>query len=187
MTGYKVRAAGSLGFVILLLGLGILVAYLYVAGKRPRVGSLVAVFILATVLLGPAFTPQTSLWVLLAVLLARPYRPELIAVTLTQVAHYVAIWGWLGGWLTTAQNGPYVLYWLAIILRAAVELWILAEVVLDIARPHRDALRTPDLPDPIGGVLNDGETLTPLAPARAAGSASPELELVGYERPTARH
>lgn len=187
MTGFKVRAAGSLGFALLLLGLGVFIAYLYVSGRRPRVGSMVAAVVLATVLLGPAFTPQTSLWVLLAVVLARPFAAELIALSITHVAYYVAIWGWLGGWLTTNQNGPYVLYWLAIICRVLVEAWILAEVVLDIARPHRDSLRSPDLPDPIGGVLNDGELVAPppvpqraLLPAQGAW----EEELIGYERPT---
>ncbi|MDO5677073.1 MAG: hypothetical protein Q4G35_06145 [Propionibacteriaceae bacterium] len=166
ITGYTVRSAGSLAFAVLLLALGVFIAYLYVTQKKPRIGSMVAAVILATTLLGPAFTPQTSLWLLLAVVLARPYTPELIALTLTQVGYYVAIWGWLGGSLTSAQNGPYLLYWLAIILHAAVQLWILIEVVIDIAQPYRDMLRTPDAPDPIGGVLND--------------------RLIGYERPTAR-
>lgn len=180
MSGYKVRSTGSLAFVLLVLALGVFVAYLYVARKQPRVGSMVAVFVMTTVLLGPGFTPQTSLWLLLVVLLARPYRPELIALTLTQVAYYVAIWGWLGGWLTTHQNGPYVLYWLAIILRGAVELWILLEVLVDIARPRRDALRTPDCPDPVGGALNETMVVEP-APDPADLL---EAELVGYERPT---
>ena len=95
--------------------------------------------------------------VLLAVVLARPYRPELIAVTITQVGYYVAIWGWLGGGLTTNQSGPYVVYWLAIIFHFVVEAWLLIEVVLDVARPLRDPTRTPTIPDPIGGRLNDGE------------------------------
>lgn len=182
MTGFKVRAAGSLGFALLILALAVLIAYLYVARKRPRVGSLIAVVIVLTVILGPSFTPQTSLWVLFAVLLARPFRMELVALTITQVAHYVAIWGWLGGWLTTNQNGPYVLYWLAIICRVLVEAWILVEVMLDIANPYRDTLRSPDLPDPIGGVLNDGEIVRqPPTPHHAAL----EDELAGYERPTA--
>lgn len=166
--GLGTRHTGSLAFIILVLVLGIFVAYLYLTGKRPRVGSLIAVVILLTVVLGPAFPPQTSLWVLLAVLLARPYRPELIAVSLTEVGYYLAIWGWLGGSLTSAQQGPYLLYWLAVILRVAVELWVLLEAVLDIARPRRDVMRTPDVPDPIGGVLNRGEEKYPLVEAAHA-------------------
>ena len=155
--GWSTRHAGSIAFAILVLALAVLIAYLYVTKRRPRVGSLVAAMILLTVLLGPAFPPQTALWVLFAVVLARPFKPELIAVTVVEVAYYLAIWGWLGGSLTTAQSGPYYLYWLAIILRAAVEAWVLSEVLFDIVRPTRDTLRTPDVADPIGGVLNDHE------------------------------
>ncbi|MBB1510389.1 glycosyltransferase 87 family protein [Tessaracoccus sp. MC1756] len=147
MFGLQLRESGPLLFVVLLLGLGAFIAYLYVARKRPRVGSMVAVVVFATLLMGPAFPPQSALWLLLALVLARPYKPELIALSITQVAYYIAIWGWLGGWLTTNQNGPFMLYWAAILLHVAVEVWILAEVVADIVRPARDPLRDPVLPD----------------------------------------
>ena len=157
LIGVPLRHAGSLGFVLLALFLGVLVAWLYVSGKRPRVGSLVAVFILAATILGPSFPPQTSLWVLLAVVVSRPLRPELIAATVAHVAYYLAIWGWLAGSLTTSQWGPYGLYWAAILARAGVEAWVLGASLTDIVDPVRDPLRTPDRPDPLGGVLNDGE------------------------------
>ncbi|MHA7861649.1 glycosyltransferase 87 family protein [Tessaracoccus sp. Y36] len=147
MFGLQLRESGPLLFVVLLLALGAFIAYLYVARKRPRVGSMVAVVVFATLLMGPAFPPQSALWLLLALVLARPYKPELIALSITQVAYYIAIWGWLGGWLTTNQNGPFMLYWAAILLHVAVEVWILAEVVADIVRPSRDPLRDPVLPD----------------------------------------
>lgn len=183
MFGLELRATGSLMFAVLVLFLGGFTAYLFVTRKRPRVGSMVAVVILATVLLGAAFPPQTGLWVLFAAVLARPFKPELIAVTLTQVGYYIAIWGWLGGWLTTAQNGPYFLYWLAIIMHVLVTAWILAEAIADIARPARDLVRTPDVPDPIGGVLNDGEVAVKVAPPSQLPEDHPSL--TGYERPTA--
>ncbi|MHA6513561.1 hypothetical protein [Tessaracoccus sp. Z1128] len=167
LLGRPLRHAGSLGFIILVLALGILVAYLYVTRKRPRVGSLVAVMILTTTVLGPSFPPQTSLWVLFAVVVSRPLRPELIAVTVAHVVHCLAIWGWLAGSLTTSQFGPYGVYWGAIVARAAVEAWVLAASLADIVEPGRDPLRTPDEPDPLGGELNAGE-LQP-RPAHAVG------------------
>lgn len=163
LLGAPTRDTGSLAFLLLVAFLGILIAWLYVSGKRPRIGSLVAVVILAATILGPAYPPQASLWVLVAVILARPFRPELIALTVAEVGYYLAIWGWLGGALTTNQSGPYLLYWLAIALRAGVQAWILVESMLDIVRPARDALRSPDAPDPLGGVLNDGDVLAPVA------------------------
>lgn len=160
-TGFSTRAAGSLALVALLLILAVFFSYLYVTYRRPRVESLVAVFILLSVLLAPSFTPQTSLWVLFAVVLARPYRPQLVAITITHVAYYVAIWGWLGGWLTSSQNGPYTLYWLAILARAAVDGWILVSVVYDTLTPRTDR-------------------------AIAARNLPQAEELVGYERPMPR-
>lgn len=159
LLGAPTRDAGSLAFLILMAFLGVLIAYLYVTRRRPRIGSIIAVVVLATTFIGPAYPPQTALWVLVAVILSRPFRAELIALTVVEVGYYLAIWGWLGGALTTNQSGPYLLYWLAIVLRAGVHLWILVESLLDMLKPTRDALRTPDSPDPVGGVLNRSEAL----------------------------
>ncbi|MBB1514935.1 hypothetical protein H5398_02935 [Tessaracoccus sp. MC1679] len=157
LLGRPLRHAGSLGFLFLALFLAVLVAYLYVSRRRPRVGSLVAVMILAATLLGPSFPPQTSLWVMFAVLVSRPLRQEWAAVSVAHVAHYLAVWGWLAGSLTLSQLGPYGVYWGAIIARAAVEAWVLASSLTDIVDPGRDPLRRPDQPDPLGGELNTGE------------------------------
>lgn len=159
--GVPVRSAGSLAFVFMILALGCLTAYLYVARRRPRVGSMIAVAILTVTVLGASFPPQASLWVLLAVVVSRPLRPELVAATVVHVGYYLAIWGWLAGALTTAQFGPYGIYWGAIIARVAVDTWILVISVADMVHPGSDPLRGPDDPDPLGGILNDGE----LAPA----------------------
>ncbi len=164
--GVEIRHAGSLAFVGLALFLSCLTAYLYVTRRRPRVGSMVAVVVLSVTVLGASFPPQASLWVLLAVLVSRPLPPELIAVTIAHVGHYVAIWGWLSGALTPAQFGPYGVYWGAVIVRTAIDAWVLVLSLADIMDPHRDPLRTPDSPDPLGGVLNDGEFAPAAAPVR---------------------
>lgn len=163
LLGAGTRATGSIAFVLLLLGLAIFISWLFVTDKRPRVGSLIAVTVFSTALLGPAYPPQTALWLLFALYLARPLKPEVAAFTVTQVAYYLAIWGWLNGSLTTKYSGPYAVYWLAIAGRAAVEAWIVVRCLRDISRPSRDSLRTPTDPDPIGGVLTDGEALARVA------------------------
>jgi hypothetical protein len=129
LMGVPLRATGSFGFAVLMLFLGVLIAWLYVTGRRPRVASLVAVVVLATTMLGAAYPPQTALWLLFVVVLALPRRTELVALTATQVAYYLAIWGWLGGGLTLAQSGPYLLYWLAIAFRWGVECWLLVRIL----------------------------------------------------------
>ncbi|MDF1487504.1 glycosyltransferase 87 family protein [Tessaracoccus caeni] len=159
---FESREVGGLFFAARLLVLGVVIAWLYVTRRRPRVGSLVGVFVLITVLLAPGFTPQTGLWVLIAVYLARPFREELVLTAVTHTAYVAAIWAWLSGHLSQAENGPEGVYFWVLLARAAVEAWVLASCLIDVARPGSDRLRTPDLSDPIGGVLVDGEELKPL-------------------------
>lgn len=154
LLGADLKDTGSLGFLLLVVFLGCFISWLYLTNRRPRVGSMIAVVVFAAALLGPAYPPQTGLWLIVALILSRPYKPELIALTVTEVGYYLAIWGWLGGALTTSQSGPYLLYWLAILARASVHAWIIAESIRDIAMPQFDRLRTVDEPDPIGGALN---------------------------------
>lgn len=132
--GLGLRETGSLGFMILVAFMAVVIGVLYVRRKQPRVGSLVAVFVFASMVLAPAYPPQMGLWLLFAVLLSRPSRPELVAVTLTQVAYWAAVWGWLSGALTAAQNGPQNLYYGALIGRVAVDVWIIVASLRDTTR-----------------------------------------------------
>lgn len=161
MFGFQSREIGGLFFAARLLLSGLLIAWLYLTRRRPRVGTLVGIFVLGSVLIAPGFPPQTALWVLLAVYVARPFAAELGASAVFHAAYAAAIWGWLSGHLTAARSGPVALYYVAVLARVAVEAWILVECLLDAAHPTRDPLRTPDLSDPLGGVLVD-ESLSPL-------------------------
>ncbi len=162
VTGAKIRFAGYLGFMALLVALVVTIAWLYAKHLRPRVGTLVGIFVFLTCLQGAAFSPQTALWLLFALVLARPLRFEYLLFTVVQVGYWFAIWGYLAGHLTAAKNGPPNLYFVAIGLRVAVDLWLIFMFYRDILRPVGDPLRAPDWSDPIGGVLNDDEALEPL-------------------------
>ncbi len=165
VTGAKIRSAGYLGFMVLLLTLAITIAWLYAKHLRPRVGTLVGIFVFIACLQGSAFSPQSALWLLFAIVLARPLRLEYVLFTMAQVGYWLAIWGYLSGHLTAAKNGPPNLYFLTIGLRVAVDLWLIVAFYRDIIRPMQDPLRAPDWSDPLGGALNDDEMLTPLADA----------------------
>ncbi len=158
-TGLNVRAAGNLGFLVLLVVLAGTIAWLYARHARPRVGTLVGIFVFVTCLLGASYPPQTGLWLLFALVIARPLRLEYIVFTVAQVVYWFAIWGYLSGHLTAAKSGNDRLYFLAIVLRLLVDLWLVVLFHLDITRPTRDPLRAPDFSDPIGGVLVDHESL----------------------------
>lgn len=147
--GWEVRAAGSLGLMLTALLLTVVSAWLHLRKHQPRVGTLVALFVFPTVLFGATYAPQTALWLFFALLLGRPGRPERVAFTVTQVIYWAAIWGYLGGQLNSNPN----IYFAAIILRVVVEIWIFGSCLRDAADPSRDLLRTPEVADPIGGVL----------------------------------
>lgn len=151
--GLTPKAAGALGFSIMLLAVCLTIVWLYLTHRRPRIGSLVGAFILLNTSLAGAFPSQMSMWVLFALVLARPHRPEIIAFSLTQFGYYAALMGWLSGHLTQAQGGPENLYYVALFARWAVEVWILVGCYRDMARPERDRLRSPGHSDPIGGKL----------------------------------
>ena len=159
LTGMNVRFAGYLGFMSLLVVILTTIGWLFLRRVRPRVGTLVAVFVFVTAVLGAAFSPQTALWLLFALVLARPFRTEYIAFTAVQVAYWFAVWGYIAGHLTAAKNGPTNLYFLAILFRVVVDLWLVVLFYRDMARPGRDTLRAPDWSDPLGGVLVADEVL----------------------------
>lgn len=162
LTVWNIRSAGYLGFMVLLVVLVATIAWLYGKKIRPRVGTLVAAFVFLTCLLGAAFSPQTSLWLLFALVLARPFRLEYVLFTAMQVAYWFAIWGYLSGHLTAAKNGPTNLYFLAIAFRVIIDVWLIVLFYRDMARPGQDALLAPDWSDPLGGVLVDDEMLVAL-------------------------
>lgn len=177
-TGVNLRFVGNLGFMILLLVILFTVAWLFIRRVRPRVGTLVAVFIFVTALLGSAFSPQTALWLLFALVLARPFRTEYIAFTVVQVTYWFAVWGYISGHLTAAKNGPTNLYFLTIMFMVMVELWLVALFYRDMARPGRDALRAPDWSDPLGGVLVADEVLGMLQHPTEVTASAEEPTLV---------
>lgn len=174
LTGWNVRAVGYLGFMVLLAVLLGTVGLLYARRARPRVGTLVAIFVFVTCLLGAAFSPQTALWLLFALVIARPLKLEYVLFTVAQVVYWFAIWGYLSGHLTAAKNGNDRLYFLAIAVRLLVDLWLVALFYRDVLRPGHDPLRAPDYSDPLGGVLVDEETLDPIADQQPALFADPE-------------
>ncbi|NHB85123.1 hypothetical protein G7085_12230 [Tessaracoccus sp. HDW20] len=168
--GFEQPYAGSIGFAIACIALGCVFGLLRVTGRRPRVGSLIGIVVLSTVVLGPAFPPQSGLWVLFAVVVARPTRPALIAVTATQVGYALAHLAWADA--VTAGTGVPWVYWFALVARVAVESWLTVAVLFDLLRPARDTVPTAALHDPLAGELSglptSGRSRVP-APLRRTG------------------
>ncbi len=151
--GVQIRDVGPLGYLLLVIYWLLALTVLYLRRRRPRVGSMIAVLLIPAILLGPSFSPQLGLWLWFALVLSRPYRWELAAMTVVELGYFAAVWGLLSGHLTYDDSVPNNLYYLALLLRIAVATVIVAESFLDIASPRRDALRRRPADDPLGGKL----------------------------------
>ena len=134
-------------------------ALILVAPRRPRIGQVMFLVIVAFLLTNKVYSPQYVLWLLPFVVLARPVWRDWLILTAGELAYFGAIWWHLGGLLAPGADGPDKVYWLAVIVRMAAQLWIVAVVVRDLWRPAHDVVRHPPgvsatFDDPTGGVLD---------------------------------
>lgn len=158
--GLPLKSPGALGFLVGSLLLCCFVAWLYLRRAQPRIGTMMAIVVFAAAMLAPSFTPQTALWLLFALVLARPLRPEMIGFTVAQLGYWLAIWGWLAGTLAEDSNSAN-LYYLAILIRFVVNGLIVFFCIRDVLFPALDPLRTPDCQDPLGATTPVIDALPP--------------------------
>jgi hypothetical protein len=59
------------------------------------------------------------------------------------------VWWYLGGYLAPAGEGDPGTYWIAILLRMAAELYLVAFVVRDVLAPEHDPVRGPGWVRPV--------------------------------------
>jgi len=161
---------GSLWFLLNHLGLNILnvsvaeavclaLAGLFIAGltltapRRPRVAQVALLVLVAFLVFNKVYSPQYVLWLLPFVILARPVLLDVSVFAASEGLYFLAVWGYLAGTLTDGA-GRDVLYWLAIVLRIGVQIWLATRVVNDMFHPWIDPVRGPFVDDPIGGVLD---------------------------------
>lgn len=164
-------ALGSVWYVLdqaglTLTGTGVIAAVLIVgcwaglawlalrAPRRPRVGQLGYLMMVTPMILGSGYPPQAALWLLPLVVLARPNRLDFAIFNLGEVVYWLAVWIHLDGALGPAEGPGPALYWSAVGLRIACQLFVAVRVVHDIRRPWEDPVRVPFVDDPIGGVLD---------------------------------
>lgn len=161
---------GSLWYVLSLMGLSvpglnIVIAVLMIAGfagltwlvlnapRRPRLGQIVFLALVIFLVCNKVYSPQYSLWLLPFVVLARPRVFDWAVWNVAEVLHFLAVWGLLEGILGVGENAN-LLYWIAVVARIGVQLWLASRVVHDILNPWDDPVRIPHVDDPVGGVLD---------------------------------
>ncbi len=111
--GFHWRAAGSFALMVTGFALIAVIAWAYITQRDPQLGGWLVVFVFLTVALGAEYTPQTALWLLLAILVARVPRSWLVTFTVVEVCYWAAVWGYLAGHLNYARSGNPGLYVLA--------------------------------------------------------------------------
>ncbi|HYI58147.1 MAG TPA: glycosyltransferase 87 family protein [Microlunatus sp.] len=159
LAGQPVEDLNRLALAIFGLLCVAIAALILVAPRRPRIGQVMFLVVAAFLLTNKVYSPQYVLWLLPFVVLARPVWRDWLIFTVGELGYFAAIWWHLGGLLAPGADGPDKVYWLAVLVRMAAELWIVIVVVRDIWRPEHDVVRHPPgwdatFDDPTGGVLD---------------------------------
>ena len=151
--GGAVPALSASVAVVMVLGTAALVALWLVAPRRPRVAQGVFLVMLLFLLVNKVYSPQYMLWLLPLAVLARPVWRDWLVLTFGELVYYGAVWLYLDGGMYAGDGQPR-LYWVAILVRVACELWVGARVVQDVLEPWDDPVRVGYVDDPTGGVLD---------------------------------
>jgi uncharacterized membrane protein len=120
------------------------------APTSPRLAQLGFLVVAGFLLVNKVYSPQYVLWLLPLAALARPRWRDQLIWQATEVVYFASVWWYLGGELAPGDNGDTVTYWIAILLRMAGELYLVAVVARDIWWPRHDPVRSSLLADPPG-------------------------------------
>jgi uncharacterized membrane protein len=122
---------GAVCVGVLLLGLR--------APQTPRVAQLAFLIVAGFLLVNKVYSPQYVLWLLPLAVLARPRWRDLLVWQAGEVFYFAAVWLHLGEvTASSVSGGPDPVYWLAIVVRVAAQLYLVAVVVRDVWNPWRD-------------------------------------------------
>ena len=124
---------------------GVICAAVAVLGIRaretPRVAQLAFLVVAGFLLVNKVYSPQYVLWLLPLAVLARPRWRDLLIWQAGELAYFVAVWAYLGGWLQGAAGDDSPFYDLAILVRVLAQLYLVAVVVRDVLLPEHDPVR----------------------------------------------
>lgn len=130
---------GAVCLAVLLLGL--------LARRTPRVAQLAFLIVAGFLLVNKVYSPQYVLWLLPLAVLARPRWRDLLIWQAGEIFYFAAVWLYLGNFTASSVSGaPDRLYWLAIFVRVAAEVYLMAVVVRDVLRPWHDPVAEEPVP-----------------------------------------
>jgi uncharacterized membrane protein len=118
------------------------------ARRTPRIPQLAFLIVAGFLLVNKVYSPQYVLWLLPLAALARPRWRDLLIWQAGEVFYFAAVWLYLGQYTaSSASGGQDHVYWIAILLRVAAELYLMAMVVRDILQPWHDPVRADGITD----------------------------------------
>ena len=124
------------------LGLG-----LY-ARRTPRIPQLALLVLVGFLVVNKVYSPQYVLWLLPFAVLARPRWRDILIWQAGEVFYFASVWLYLGNFTASSASGaPDTVYWLAILVRVAAELYLAAVVIRDVLVPWHDPVRKDGLTD----------------------------------------
>lgn len=151
--GWEIPWLSALVTTLMVAGTAALALLWLLAPRRPRLAQAVLLLLVLFVVVNKVYSPQYMLWLLPLVVVARPAVVDWVVFTFGELVYYVAVWLYLDGRLYAGDGQPR-LYWVAILVRVACELWVAGRVVADIVTPWDDPVRAGYADDPDGGVLD---------------------------------
>ena len=113
------------------------------APRTPRLAQLGFLVVAAFLLVNKVYSPQYVLWLLPLAVLARPRWRDLLVWQAGELVYFAAVWFYLGGWLEDSVGGESPAYDIAIWVRVAAQLYLVAMVVRDVLRPEHDPVGEP--------------------------------------------
>ena len=102
------------------------------AARRPQVAQIAFLVVAAFLVVNKVYSPQYVLWLLPLAVLARPRWRDLLIWQACELAYFAAVWIYLGGWLAPSSGEDPTAYQLAIVVRVAGELFLMALVARDV-------------------------------------------------------
>lgn len=121
----------------------------WLAPETPRLAQLGFLIVAGFLLINKVYSPQYVLWLLPLAVLARPRWRDQLIWQAGEIFYFASVWWYLGRFLDPAGGDRPGFYWLAIFVRVAAELYLIAIVTRDVLRPWRDPVErepswTPD-------------------------------------------
>ncbi|MFI6787821.1 glycosyltransferase family 87 protein [Nonomuraea sp. NPDC050383] len=150
-----VSTLGMASLAVLCLGIAVLTL---AAPRRPRLAQICFLALAAFMMTNKVWSPQFVLWLVPFAVLARPNWKALALWQLAEIWYFFAIWLYLLSQQPLGRDDLGIgddTYFTAVWGRVITIAVMMAFVVRDILRPHKDVVRQAGVDDQGGGVFDD--------------------------------